>query len=273
MPNEAVIKLGDLNKDQISILRQVCSQVTTTLNAVQPDLGEPLLGMFVALKDQYNGILAKLPMTDAVPAAQEAHWNLSSFLSCLTSTQALLSYLTTRVADMKKATGLNSELTPEAMAAKIAEGINAKVTAGELVPRETVTSLCSAAKDAGAKEARDQAQAAAEAATAKANLIASRKQLLATNSLPLPATEEALLGTDDEFTATVARVTKQAKELVGHGVALNSQAMANAWATEDQFKTFTEILGSVTKSTPKADEAFAGGTGLGAGAKKHRVIV
>jgi hypothetical protein len=269
-----VIKLSDLKQEEIAILRQVCSNVATTINGLGEDLGEPLLGMFLSLKDQYNEILGKLPPTDAVPAAQEASWNLRSFLSCLTSTQTLLSFLTTRMADMKgKAATANSSLSPAELAAVVEAAIQVKVAAGDLATKETVASLCSAAKDAGIREAHDQAKAEAEETAKKAKLIAERRQVLATNSLPFPETDESLLGTEEEFSANRARAEKQAKQLAGFGLDAKSQAMSKAWSPEAEFNNYAQFLEAVKpqprkNGSGKTEEPFAGGPAPGAANKR-----
>ena len=271
MPKEnLVIKVSDMSPDQVGVMRQMCSQVVTTLEALSSDaqMAGPLLKMFQGLKDEYNSILVKLPPTDQVPAANEAHWNLQHFFSCLTSTNALLSYLTTRMSEMQK-----NSYNSETLAAKITAELDAKVKAGEFFPKSTVDSLCSAAKDLGIKEANEKAQADATAAAAKATLLASRKQLLTTNSLPLPENEEALLGTDEEFTAAQARVKQQTEVLVGFGVALNSEPIRKAWAGEAEFKNYADLLKGVVVKKTKADEPFAGGNTPPGETTKPRLIV
>jgi len=275
MKESIVVKLSELNQDQMKLLRQLCGTIVTQLDGFGlAELEEPMRGMFVRLKDEYNSILSKLPMTDGVTAALDAHWNLNSFLSCLTSTQAMLSYMTTRLSEMKPKTAMNAD----ELSAKIREALDAMVAAGEFVSKDTVTSLCAAAKDAGATQARDEATRQADADKAKEKLISDRKAILATNSLPVPESFEALLGTEEEFNAHQERVRKQVKVLSGFGIALNSKAIGSAWASEAEFAKFTEFLTAAVKKPGGAgagaggDEAFAGGTETPP-AKKGRLIV
>lgn len=252
----AVIKLADLKPEEVVMLRSMCSQVITAVNGLTDELSEPLLTMFKGLKDEYNAILSKLPLTDAVPAAQEASWHLNSFLSCLTSTQALLSYMTTRLGQVKAAT--NSAVDEK----QIQSAIDARVASGDLVPKDKVTMLCSAAKDTGVQEEKSRAAQEKAAADQRAATIASRKQVLATNGLPIPQDEQVLLGTDDEFAAAQKRVKAQADRLIGIGVkGENTLAMSQAWCSAQEFDRIAAILEETgkAKSGSRVSEPFAKG--------------
>ena len=214
-----------------SKLREWIPAFLATFNGMD-EIGEPYLTWFKDVKLQMNSVLEKLPLNDAIPAGQEAGWYLNSLLSAFTNLQAMHTFTGAR---LKELSAKNSEADPKLVQAAIDKAIDEQVTAGELVKKDMHLSLCSNAKiegeTAGEKKVRD--ELAQQEQTMKT--IATRKELVSKNGLPLPAEDAALEGTDEEFTARTETAKKRVELLKGHKVALNSPVMPYVWGSERDF--------------------------------------
>ena len=220
---DAVIKLSDLSKEDVALLRSYLTAGLAQCTSLCADnSGAALVKMFTDLKTEYNDILGKLPPSDMVPAAQEAAWNLRSFLSVLSSTQAILAQLTNQITTLK--TG-GVTYNAETLATEIEKAIADRVSKGLLLAKETVTTLCSEAKTLGLNEGLATARKEAADKEASMKLAGERKAALSKNSLPLPTDESLLLGDEAAFKAFEAKSASRVERLKKAGVALNSAAM------------------------------------------------
>lgn len=257
MTKDALIKLSDLSKEDIALLRTYLSSGIAQCTSLCADnSGAALVKMFTDLKTEYNDILGKLPPSDMVPAAQEAAWNLRSFLSVLSSTQAILAQLTNQITAMKSGTGMT--YNAEMLSTEVEKVIADRVSKGLLVPKETVTTLCSEFKQKGLDEGLETARKEASDKESSAKLAGERKALLTKNSLPVPADETLLLGDETAFKAFEAKSTARFDRLKKAGVALNSPAMGKVYAIKDdaEFDEFAKILEDMKATRKGGDEPF-----------------
>ena len=249
----------------IKAIREFLTSVRTQVCSLADCLSEPLKAHYDSLKKVYDDAIAGLPPTDAVPAAIEASHHLSCLCSCLMNANALCSLIATNANDILKktpevaATALNSAVgaeiekqlaagtlfKPETVTVKVTEAIDAKTKAGDLVPKETATQLCSAAKDLGLQEGEKKVRDEIAAAAARQTLINTRKATLQTCSLPIPDSklEGVLAGTDDEFKAAQKLVEDRKVALQKKGVALNSNSplLGRLWLPQDQYDVFESL--------------------------------
>jgi hypothetical protein len=255
---DAVIKLSELSKEELSLLRQfVTNGVTQCTSLCADSSGAALVKMFTDLKGEYNDILSKLPPSDMVPAAQEASWNLRSFLSVLSSTQAILAQLTNQITAMKTGQA-GTVYNAETLALEVDKIINDRVSKGLLFPKETVTTMCSEAKKLGLDEGSKTAREEATQREQSTKLAGERKAALTKNSLPIPADDALLLGDEAAFKAFETKTTTRFERLKKAGVALNSPAMARIHAIKDdaEFDEFAKILEDMKAGAKGGDEPF-----------------
>lgn len=244
----AIISAEDAPK-----VRKLLTEVLSTFNGYAVELGEPFLGMFQDLKAQYNAILEKLPLTDAVPAAQEASWHLSGFLSCMTSTQALLNFMGGKLNELK--TRNSAAPSAEAIAVEVEKVITQRVNEGKLFAADKVTTLCSDAKAQGITQGEQNEREKINQEKERIKTIESRKTALTTNSLPLPSADEMLGGTDEEYAAKKTTAEARVAKLKEKGVALNSPLMKDVWGTDAEFAVLERVVASYHSGTPGAPGA------------------
>lgn len=257
---------------KLDTIKEAFGQLLTSFNSIMGDLEEPWKTHFENLKGQYNSVLAALQPTDQAPAALEASSLLTALHSSLLHAQSLVSLVAGHRAELSKKCGeLTTALASATSASaaleaslpeKIQAAIDARIKAGELVPKDTLTSLCSEAKlqgeQAGEQKVRDELAAAA----AKAKVLTDRKAAVQTAGLPLP--EDALLeGTDEEFTARQTVAATRVENLRKLGVSHNSATLVKAWLPADQYDNFEKCAAELLSQLPRgrALEPFAGPAG------------
>lgn len=262
-----------MKPEQFAALRKLNTGLLTELNsALALNLGEPFSTAFTTLKDQCNAVLARLPMTDAVPAAAELDGILSSLSSAMSGTQSLMQLLLQQVQSFKGETTriqaqYASAILPDKLPALIEEAVTKRVTDGLLIPKETLelritngelvpktvaTELCSQSKlqglEEGEKKVRDELKAREESG----KVITARKTRVETASLPVPATEIETLfaGTDEEFLAKETKAKSRNDFLNSKRVSLNSTLRAKIWAPDAEWSSIetlaNEMLGKST---------------------------
>ncbi len=250
------------NKD-IKKPREFLNALLTALNGIQCPLEEPWATHFNALKANYNSVLENLPPSDMVPAATEANWNLGTLLSCLYSAQSLVTSMGQTLSDVKgKMTDALSSINSKAEAL-----LADKLKTGDLVPKETVTALCSDVKAKALEDGRNEGRTEVRTEVAKEKLAAKtiidRRALLATNSLPLPENDSVLGGTEEEFTALQAKAKTRIELLKGKGVSMNSKLLPKVWLPDNEFSVVETLI---TENMSRGAEPFAGGPSPGSGA-------
>lgn len=225
--------VAGLSNQDAEKLRLWIPNFLSTFNGMEMDqLSEPLASLFKNVKEQMNGLLDKLPTTDAVPAAHEAGYFLNCLMSALTSTQLMLNHAGMRV---KELSAKSSQLDPQAVASAVASEIDARVTAGDLVKKDIHVTLCSQAKADGITEGENKVRGEIEQEKERVRVMGERRQLVTRNGLPLPKDEALLGGTDEEFKAREETAKARVKEMSGFKVALNSPVMDYVWGSESDF--------------------------------------
>ena len=234
---------GDNAKESQSAVRQFFTQQLTALGNLLGQLKEPWASEFRKLKDQYDSVLKSLPPSEQAPAALEANSQLTAVFSSLVSAQSVITYLSNEIIGLgKKHDESASQLVTYQQRCT---DFDAKLKNGDLVERQKVTELCSASEknglEAGRKEVRDEV-AKKEAA---AQVIVTRKELLASAQLPVPA-DALLAGSDDEFKARQEKVATRTADLRKKGLSLNSKTLIDAaWADDAAFAGHLSLIDSV----------------------------
>jgi hypothetical protein len=260
----------DKNKD-LNLVRELFTNIKAQVCSSLELLDEPLRGMFVKIKEEFDTKLAALPPTEQVPASLDLSYQLQSLWSCLYSVNSMIQILNQSLTGMKsaQASALTAEiekqvaegklLTPEAVAAKVTAELEAKTKAGELVPQAEVASLCSAAKTNGLAEGEKKVRDEITAAEAVAQTVGARKTALQTASFPLPNVDEVLRGTDEQFNAAKATAEARLADLKSKGISLNADLMSKVWLAEPAYNDFRTLVESIPAL--KGEQPFAGAGG------------
>jgi len=258
------MKLPTDPKD-VAALKTFLEQVRSQVCGMADVLKEPFKSHFNELKNQFDSALSKLPPSEQVPAAMDAHQHLIGLCSCLCSASSLVTALSQKLNGMEEgfASALSSAVDVRLAASLaggefvkkadieglVAKGVEAKVTAGEVVAKDMVTSLCSAAKAKGLEEGELKVREEVKVKEVKTQLVSTRKAALATAGVPLPSEKlESILAADEaEFNGAKAKVEVRRGVLNKKGIALNSNTKdlaANLWLPEDQWTLFEQMCSS-----------------------------
>jgi hypothetical protein len=236
-----------------NVRSQACSMAATTtgpLKQVWDDLAAKYASALETLPKEADGnwsVIDKIDcffnsLVSANAAASVATLELSKANSATAST--LASAATNEIA-RQIGTG---DLIPKAdLAAKIEAGFTAKVTAGDFVPKDLSTSLCSQAKLNGIAEGKLAEQKAQADAAAKIVLIETRKTALTTASLPLPEGEvAAFLGASEEdFTKAKTTFAARVEDLKKAQITLAAELLGNLWLDEARYAVFASTVKSI----------------------------
>jgi hypothetical protein len=195
------------NLEIAAALRGFYTQQIVSLNGIMEDLPEPFKGQLLTMKAEINGLLDKLPLTDAVPAAQEANWGITYMAGALNHLKEMMERMNTVI------TGLKAKVAdmPALVQNGVTERINEQVTAGDLFKKETVTTLVNAAKQEATKEANK-----------NLGTVSQRSTVLLGKNLPMPVTE-ILLADDAAFTAALAQAETRRTKLAELNIVLNGE--------------------------------------------------
>jgi hypothetical protein len=233
------------------------------------------------IKSLFDDVVAKLDAAlAALPKTTDTNWSLNdqleNFFYLLNSANCVANTLGLELSKVKQQM---ASIGPEAIAAAVKAGtyipktdfetaVSAAVAArtvagGDLVPKATVTQLCSAAKDLGLKEgrsARDQELAATKVAD---ELATGRRTALTTAGLPLPEAEvEAILrAPETDFAAARTLAEGRLLKLTEAGIELTPELRSKAWLPEagyDVFHKTVSAIPSLRRSTT-LPEPLAGG--------------
>ena len=227
------------NADLVKQVREFFQSHVTAMCGLTDRLPEALRADVMAIKDRLNAALEKLPPIDQVPAAQEAGWALNCFTDSVVRMQDYAADLQTQLSKLVS----NLEAKTTAL-----NGLEGKVTAGELLTKEKATEACELARAEGAKGVL-------------VEVVASRKSALELAGLPVPSDEVlGLPGTDYEkrlveARANVAKLGEKGMTLGGKG---STWVRQTAWlgATEfaGQMTAIEDIIGTAgVKESKKAD--------------------
>lgn len=221
-------------KDAVQKIRTAGGQFETTIASMLDYLDEPLKGKFLQVKGEINTMLAGLPATDAVPAANQANQVLSQLLGILQTAQSMMSSLS-EVAKTSKAEmqSTRASLTTE-VEAKVETTLASKITSGELFKKADVDKLISDATATAVTSAR-------AAITTEQKRVTERTAELTTAGLPIPAPD--LLGKEDaDFKTAKDTAAKRFPEVKDFGLPAD-RVLSLCWGTEE--KSYTDTLATM----------------------------
>jgi hypothetical protein len=219
----------------------------------------PIKELFDELVKKLDGWIKQLPTTD-VPGDWSVENQLDYLFSTLAQASANASVIALELSKLKNGEQFATSLTQE-INKRVTEGtlftkegaqafaenlVKSKTEAGELVPKNTLTQLCSEAqiKGFGEGEAKVREELAAERTLTET--INKRKALLQEAGLPLPEAEleKAILGgTDEEFAARKATFETRREDLKKEGIQFNSDpVLANLWLDEKAYGGFAKTV-------------------------------
>jgi hypothetical protein len=249
-----------------TFFRSVLCNVNQVLCGYNPDeLESPWKEHYTQLKADYDSALKDLPESDKVPLALDANRHLQCLYSMLSNMNAMTSYLKSTIAGMKPSAQVLNSAVEAAVADRVSKGelisksdlaaqldaeINKRVTDGLLIPKDTHSQLCSAAREGGVKQGRDAALAEITQQREKEQLIATRKETLQTASLPGVTADveklirEALGGSEEQFKAFKDTAAQRLEKFKSAGVVYNSEnpVFAKIYLPEEQFKVFEGLF-------------------------------
>lgn len=225
--------------ESIKILREQATTIATAVNSMVDYLEEPLKGAFMKIKTQINSVLEGLPPTDQAPAALNSADLLRSLLGTFTMAQSMLTSMT----EFSKSVKAEAQLSRSSITTEVEKLVNTRVTAGELITKEALQGKIDAAVNA----AKEQHKTAT-------TLLNSRRTLLTTASLPVPA-DEQLLGDEQVFNTSQASAKTRAEALKVYKVEAN-QMISLCWDADQP--TFDLALNLMKANAKPADEIPGG---------------
>lgn len=236
--------------------RAVAGSLQTSIAALESTLEEPLKSKFAANKAEIAVLLAGLPD----PEDEDESASVESAAKLLTAMQ---SHCANVEASNKTAIDTLAS-TKASIPGQITAAIDAKITAGDLIPKDKHATAITDATSAATTAART-------SAIAELGKVSARKTILATASLPIPA-DEVLTGEDKDFDAKKTTAIARAAELKPFGVTAE-RCLALCWSTEEvSYQTTLSVMKDAWKAATghKGVNPFAGGpaTGNTAPAKK-----
>ncbi len=265
------------NSKDVAAIRNIFTAIRVQMNSAATAFSEPLKNIFAEITTKFDAVLASLPKDEAI-----ADWclenQLENLFSLLAQASAVASMAGLELSQLKADLGknLNSGVTAEidrritagelvtkaAFDLQLASALKLKIEAGELVPKEMHTQLCSAAKTAGITEGATAERLKVTEVEQRQTLVKTRSEGLTTASIPLPPADlAAILGeTEENFTALRTTFDARKKKLTEEGFQLNSELLANCWLPAAEFTRFEKILAS-TPSLKIKPEPFMGGPG------------
>jgi hypothetical protein len=233
----------------------------TAMNGLIDKMPDGLKTEWLALKSGLNDILAKLKPIDAVPAAMDASYALNSFARTINDLMEYADNFRTRMGNFT--TELNQKTTA-------LNGLEKKITDGDLLPKDKYTPLIDTAREDGSKKTMEL-------------VTATRKTLIALAGLPDADPATLALGVP-EFDAAVNTAKANLETLKKKGLVLGGKG--DAWVKDLAWKTGTAFQGQMTKieelvtgfKTPAGGTpdpllggaGGAGGAGAAAGAETEK---
>lgn len=220
-------------------------QITAIERLLQSgDLAPNVKSAFTALRDQFKAALAALPGQDA--AALDA----TAVATVLAGFGASLQSLNAAVVGMGEALGAQW---------------NARITSGELIPKEKHTQLCTeaaeAARSAGLAQGKKDAAAEFNTQLATEKRAVERASLIARNGLPV-APDDVLRLDDDAFTARQKDAVARLEQTKAAGIDSSLKFVGRyAWAPSAEAEALAELVQAGAKKP--GVNPLAGGSGNG----------
>ena len=260
------------NKDLTGV-REFVANLHTQFASAATVIGPACATLFEEVAGKLKGVLEGLPKDET--AATHAGWALPEnwAFEALGAANNLVSGLSLEVGRQKQlASAAVLNIGPNVLGDAVKAGTHlakadhdaalasavAAATAN-MVPKDKVDQLCSAAKSLGATEGRAALQAELDAKTAGDKLVTDRTAALTTAGLPLPEADQAaiLRGTDELF--NTARTTAQArlKGITEAGLQLPAELLSAVWGAEPEYQKFHKTVTSIPALKVRAGQATA----------------
>lgn len=230
-------------------------QMLTALASWIEILEDPFKSEFVKIKDEVNRLLASLPPTDQVPAANSGNRVLQDLCSLLVQAQSMMQTVREATKSMRTVASIDAE---------VARAIDAKVKAGDFISK--------ADHEAAVNKAKGDAETLMRSKFSDTlKTIAERREMVTKASLPVPSDE--ILQSDDfekSFTEAKARHGKAAKydKLAGE---MTSLCWLDSSDVFERTMKLAESAGAATAPT-KTGGGLPLGDGKGEGQKRKFAI-
>jgi hypothetical protein len=217
------------------------------------------------IKSLFDDVVAKLDAAlAALPKTTDTNWSLNdqleNFFYLLNSANCVANSLGLELSKVKQQM---ASIGPDAIAQAVTAGthipktdfetaVSAAVAArtvegGDLVPKATVTQLCSAAKELGLKEGRTARDGELAVERAADTLAVTRRAALTQAGIPLPEAEvEAILRAPEaDFAAARTLTENRLKGFTEAGIELTPELLGKAWLPEAAFGVFQKTVGAI----------------------------
>lgn len=237
---------GTTDPDEASVIRKAldavrsgATQMQTCIASMLDILEEPLKTKFIEVKTQINQMLASLPASDMVPAANASNGILQQLLGVMANAQMMMTSLTEIATNARK----EAQTALASLTGEVEKAVQAKISSGELLPKEKLDEKITDATSSAIAQAKKEF-----AETQK--LVGERRQQLTVAKLCLPD-DEVLAKKDDEFTPLKTRAEKRAKEIEGFGLPAD-RIMTLCWNADDAaYADALALMQTVTKKGPR----------------------
>ncbi len=227
----------EISTAQAMLLRQGGEGMLAALNSIMEDnvnsLDEPLKTQFLTVKGNINQMLAKLPTTDQVPAANRANWSLEYLLRAFLDAQAMIGNLGGMMGGMKAKLTTATNSVAE-LPTKIQAAIDEKVAKGELFAKKDHELSVNSARTEGEENANK-----------RFKLVSDNRVIVSTNNLPMP--EDTVLA-DTKFTDLQTRAGVR-KDKLSKFTLPEARITALCWSVEDA--AFDQTLSDLEAANPK----------------------
>lgn len=238
----------NMDKKHMKMLKSFYSQQKEGIEKLVPNLPEKLRDMLSASVADIDVVLAKLNVgEDADESSNEIQ---IPHIDTIKGVFSLVEALNTE----------NKELSAQlaGLDGKIQEAINSKLQSGDLLTKEQL--------ETAKTEAANTAKTAEQARYA---MISGRRADLIKASLPIPATDELLEGSDEDFKATIGKVTSRIETLKNKDISFNAARTAKmAWCSDEDFSDQVALIEEdraakavSARKQEKIVEPFANGSG------------
>jgi hypothetical protein len=248
------------NKDLTGV-REFVANLHTQFASAATVIGPACATLFDEVAGKLKGVLEGLPKDET--AATHAGWALPEnwAFEALGAANNLVSGLSLEVGRQKQlASAAVLNIGPNVLGDAVKAGthlpkadheaaVAAAVAAAtaNLVPKDKVDQLCSAAKSLGATEGRAALQAELDAKLAGDKLVTDRTAALTTAGLPLPEADQTaiLRGTDEFFNAAKTTVEARLKGITEAGLQLPAELLSACWQPEAEYQKFHKTVTSI----------------------------
>ncbi len=224
--------------DLLAFMRELGTTQVTALNGLFDKAPDAIKTEISVMREKLNTLLKGLPPLDQVPGAMEASTALNSFGNTIASMFEYMDYVRTRVENM---------VTDFAKTSTALNGLQARVTGGELIEKTT------------ADAALDQAKTdAVNAATAPlmAQIAGLRKESISLCGLP-EAPEAILSQSADAFTTSLAQAKKNLATCQARGFSITGKGAGfvkkTVWMDETAFNGEAKAIEDLVGTSPAAN--------------------